>query len=203
MYLFRLIQTSLITLAEIEATAVIQRLADSGFHYHNLDHTRGVVGVTRLLAQDLGCDDHTTELLAIAAWFHDTGYDDMERHEMESARLAKEFLERNACSAVDIESVSAIILATNIHAEPQNLAEQIIRDADLHYLGVEDYYPRANRLRDEWEITQKRQLSDEEWYRLNLTFFNTHRFYTNAGEARFGQQKERNKKSIELKLAQL
>lgn len=191
-----MITTRLIQSAKEEASAIILNLSSQGFEYHNLDHTNEVVAATSRLATALKLSESDILLLTLAAWFHDTGYSDIEHHETKSAEIAERFLTDHGCDDDLKKKVRAIILSTKISESPSTLLEEIIRDADLHYLGATDYFERADRLRKEWELTLSRVLTDDEWHQLNLDFFHSHMFHTQVARDIFGPGKTQNQGRI-------
>ena len=44
------------------------------YTYHNLNHTIGVVKAVNILCEKENVSPADTEILSLAAWFHDTGY---------------------------------------------------------------------------------------------------------------------------------
>lgn len=108
-------------------------------------------------------------LLKTAAWLHDIGYIwDDKSHEERGCQFAKEFLPGWGFSIDEIDTICGMIMATKIPQSPNNLLEQIICDADLDYLGREDYFIISERLLD--ELKNSRELSPSEWKKIQLGF---------------------------------
>ena len=64
--------------------------------YHNFSHTSHVVNTVTDICLSESVDSDDQEILELAAWFHDTGYTrGFERHEEESVKIAKEFLQKH------------------------------------------------------------------------------------------------------------
>lgn len=183
---------NLISEARVQALDLIERLDQDIFLYHDRYHTEQVAHVAEQLCQDEGLKDEAIANLSIAAWFHDTGYTDLEQHEQQSSENAKTFLHTVNCDVRSIDCITKLIMATKISHQPQTKDEEIIRDADLHYLGLDNYSERANLLRREWEISLQRKLTDREWYQENIKFFESHNFYTKSAQARFDRTKAKN-----------
>jgi hypothetical protein len=70
-----------------------------------------------------------------------------------------------------------MIRATRIPQAPKNHLEQILCDADLDYLGREDFYEVGKRLYAEM---QERGLveTEREWNLIQKTFLENHRYHT-------------------------
>jgi predicted metal-dependent HD superfamily phosphohydrolase len=139
----------------------------------------------------LGKDD--TEILLIAAWFHDTGFaDTILLHEHSSSKYAEEFLEKEGFSQLRIQQIKNIILSTQATIIPQTLVEKLLKDADLSHVGSENYFQRLALLRKEWELTQQKVYSDNDWFKMNATFLKNHQFFSPAAEKLYSKQKEIN-----------
>ncbi len=185
-------ELNLISKARLHALKLIECLDQKTFLYHDKYHTEQVAKVGTALAADEGVSHKTQDHVTIAAWFHDTGYTNVAFHEQESTINAEHFLKLHSVDPNTLHQVCRLILATKISHVPVSLDEQIIRDADLHYLGLESYEERANLLRLEWERSLDRKLSDREWFLENIKFFESHRFYTESAKARFDHTKAKN-----------
>ena len=53
----------------------IQTSVPSEYIYHNLRHTNNVVKACREISDRYEISEDELEILELAAWFHDTGYD--------------------------------------------------------------------------------------------------------------------------------
>ena len=62
-------------------------------------------------------------------------------------------------------------MATKMPQRPKNLLQQIICDADLDYLGRNDFFILSEKLHKEF-IEYKIACNDEEWKNQGLLFFN-------------------------------
>jgi predicted metal-dependent HD superfamily phosphohydrolase len=147
--------------------------------YHNYKHTEDVVDSVKKLAakQNLSAED--TEIVTLAAWFHDTGF--IERsinHEDISIRIAEDYLKSINYSDENIAKVIGCINATRYPQLPQNILEEIIADADLFHLGTKDYYDKTELLRLEWERSENKKFTDLEWLKLNIDFLTGHKYFT-------------------------
>ena len=70
-----------------------------------------------------------------------------------------------------------MIMATKIPQSPKTLLEQIICDADLDYLGRDDFEPISNNLYKEF-LTFKIIPEDCIWDHIQIKFFESHRYFT-------------------------
>ena len=150
------------------------------FYYHNLDHTLDVCDATLRLAKLEGVDKHYTIILETAAVLHDIGMlDDYKEHEAASVKVAQTILPDFDYSQKEIDEISSLIMATRIPQDASTLGEKIICDADLDYLGREDFFMIAHRLRCEWNC-QGRIFSLKEWYTMQSSFLMKHHYFTRS-----------------------
>jgi HD superfamily phosphodiesterase len=179
----------------------ISRQLGDDFVYHNLSHTERVVAEAYAMARHYSVQGHEFDSLLLACWFHDSGHSpEPFGHEIIGMEIMRSFLALEDIEGFDAELAESLIMATIVDEEPTTLLEEIIKDADLHYLGLDDYSEKAELLRKEWEIVQDRKLSNSEWYNVNLQFFGSHRFYTDYAQKTYGPQKDQNRLEIEQKL---
>ena len=74
------------------------------------------------------------------------------------------------------------MLATKRFAAPENLLEEIIRDADYSHLGSELYWDRSSRIRQELLMTRHNFMPEEEWVEFELDFMLGHTFHTEVAQ---------------------
>lgn len=186
----------------IGSTFRAHQMADNT--YHNMTHTAEVVKAVIEISKAMNISDEDTELLQIAAWFHDLGYKDIcEGHEEISIEYAEKFLAENNYTKEQIDKVSALIKATHFPHTPKNELEQIICDADLQHLGTNDFEEKGDLLRKELEEKQGLRFTDEEWIEKNIKFFNQHKYFTPYAKSRFQTQKNINLLKLEKKLKKI
>jgi len=161
----------------------IFRLLRSGLDprltYHSAEHTEDVLRqVERIAAAENITDIRQLLLIRIAALFHDTGFlRTYKGHEKESCVIMLATLDTGLFTEAEIEMICGMIMATKIPQMPKNLPEMIICDADLDYLGREDFEEISNSLKDEF-LTYGVIKSGMEWDRLQVSFFNSHHYFT-------------------------
>lgn len=161
--------------------------------YHSLAHTQDeVVPATRRLARGLGVAGEPLKLLLTAAWYHDLGLiKDRVEHEAIGMAIARQALPQFGYTSRQIEQICAMIMATRLPQNPRTLLEEIIADADLDVLGREDFIARNAALRSEMAFFGF-SVSDIEWYRSQMYFFQRHHYFTSAARILRNRQKQRN-----------
>jgi predicted metal-dependent HD superfamily phosphohydrolase len=169
--------------------------------YHDLQHTITVAKATRLLSSEMNLSAEECEILELAGWFHDTGFVEVYTgHEEVSKRIAQEFLEKQNYPTEKIKQVQHCIEATLMGYEPQTLLQKILKDADFNNLGGHSYKKKAKALRHEWLVFFDEKHTDNEWLENNIEFWNGHQFYTQEGEALFGNAKDKNLKKLQKQM---
>jgi hypothetical protein len=151
---------------------------DSRLGYHNITHTLDVLEQAEVLAkQEKVTDKQDLLLLKTAAVFHDSGFLFVyKNHEEKGCEIASESL-RNVFSEDDIKKICGMIMATKIPQTPNTLLEQIICDADLDYLGRNDFEPISRNLYKEF-LTFKIIPEDMIWDHIQIKFFESHHYFT-------------------------
>lgn len=158
---------------------------DEHFSYHSLEHSLDVYDAAlRLCKMEKINNDRLELLIATAALYHDTGFTlgGYKDHEEAGCEVARKYLPELGYSNEDLDEISKLILATKLPQNPQTLQERIICDADLDYLGREDYYPISSQLKDEFSHFGIIK-TESDWLRVQINFFRSHTFFTNSAIA--------------------
>lgn len=174
----------------------------SVYFYHNFIHTTFTVNKAEEILRNTDVSEKDQEKVLLALWFHDTGYIECAKeHEEAGVKIAETFLMNENYPEKDIEEISQLILATKITYQPKNLLEKIVKDADCSHFASHDYNDISDDLRKEWELTNVRCFSNDEWNAGNLDMLkNKHRFYTDYAKQNWQPLKEKNIRKIEKKL---
>ena len=158
--------------------------------YHNYRHTTEVVDNVRKLSKKSGLSDEDTEIVTLAAWFHDSGFiKQCDNHEDVSIEIATKFLKEKNYPEEKLDKVIDCINATRYPTNPQNVLEEIICDADLFHLGTENYEDKTDLLRLEWEKSKDKIYTELEWLKLNIDFLTNHKFYTRYAKKNLEENK--------------
>jgi predicted metal-dependent HD superfamily phosphohydrolase len=162
---------------------IIQRLSglDARLTYHNLAHTLDVMEqAVRISVEESILDPRQLLLVKIAALYHDTGFLFTYRgHEEKSCEIARQDLAGTDLTADEVNTITGMIMATKIPQSPANLMEEIICDADLDYLGRDDYPPISDNLKVEF-LSYGIIGVDKDWDPLQIDFFEKHRYFTRS-----------------------
>lgn len=146
--------------------------------YHSVDHIKDVYDAAELIGKQENISDYDMKLLLTAAWYHDSGFlKGAKDHEEESCRIAKENLPNYRYTTEEIDKICGLIMATKIPQSPKNRLEEILADADLDYLGRDDFFNIGHKLYNELSIFGFINTEDE-WNRLQVRFLESHHYFT-------------------------
>jgi predicted metal-dependent HD superfamily phosphohydrolase len=146
--------------------------------YHGISHTLDVLHVCNLYIRREKIKREKAKLLRIGALCHDIGFTvSNQKHEKKSAKLAATLMSKYGFSKKQISIVKRLILATRIPQTPKTYLERILCDADLDYLGRNDYYEISNKLYQELK-TFEHIANKEEWREQQIQFLEAHNFHT-------------------------
>jgi tetratricopeptide (TPR) repeat protein len=167
-------------------------------NYHNLEHIFDVVNSAVTIAENEKITEEELKLLRLAAYLHDAGFiHSPKNHEEKGSEMAKEILPAFGLTSHQIEIISNMILATRIPQTPATHLEKILCDADLDYLGRDDFYDVGGKLLEELKglgIVE----TEREWNLVQKTFLESHRFHTQYSKT----VRETAKKQRQLEIAE-
>ncbi len=155
---------------------------DPSILYHSLSHTTDEVvqAVERMIVDEDVQNPEDQMLLTTAAYFHDLGYTEQHiDHEVASSRIAGEILPEFNYSPSQVQVIQSMIMATRLPQSPTNLLEEILADADLDVLGIENFFIRNLDLKQELALIGQRMI-EEKWYENQLQFLLNHRYFTRS-----------------------
>lgn len=162
---------------------ILQRMRnelDINLFYHNVSHVLDVVQAAEMIGTSEQINDLEMELLRVAALFHDAGFlVRAENHEQLGCDIVKDFLPGIGYTNHEITVICEIIMATRVPHNPKNLLEKIICDADLDYLGREDFFTTGYNIYREFRV--RNVVSDmRDWNELQVKFLSSHQYYTDT-----------------------
>ena len=149
--------------------------------YHGLHHTLDVLDAALKIAASENLSKEELRLLRIAILYHDSGFTTKYKdHEDKGCEMVRKNLPSYGYNHNEIETVCGMIAATKIPQTPHNLLEKIICDADLDYLGRDDFHKISHSLFEEMKIYN--HLHDErEWNKIQKKFLEKHHYFTEFG----------------------
>jgi predicted metal-dependent HD superfamily phosphohydrolase len=163
--------------------SVMQRLRfelNVKYLYHDCRHTEDVIRQVQEIGYRENVNQHEIALLKLAALYHDLGFL-VQRANHESAGVEL-FMQESIDSDISEEekqTVASLIMVTKIPQQPKTLLESIICDADLDYLGREDFPSIAEFLY--LELKACGEMNDRaRWNEIQLSFLGAHQYHTES-----------------------
>jgi predicted metal-dependent HD superfamily phosphohydrolase len=185
--------------------SVLQRLKDGlhkHYYYHDVRHTLDVIEQSQAIGKLEGVTERELEILKIAALFHDTGFLKVRSgHEQASIDFFQAIGGLSSLTYEDCDIITGCIRATHMPQNPMNQLECILCDADLDYLGREDFSLIGENLF--LEMSACGEMNDRfTWDNLQVKFLEAHNYHTPSNQSRRNAKKEENLKEVRLRVAQ-
>jgi uncharacterized protein len=161
--------------------AKLERDLPQDLFYHGVHHVLDVTwAALSIAAQESVTDSESLDLLKTAALYHDSGFiSTYKNHEEEGCRIASEVLPGFGYTAEQIRIICGMIMATKIPQNPQTHLEEIICDADLDYLGRDDFKTIGQTLFN--ELTHRGLVPNlETWNARQIEFLSAHEYKTDS-----------------------
>jgi ligand-binding sensor domain-containing protein/class 3 adenylate cyclase/predicted metal-dependent HD superfamily phosphohydrolase len=168
--------------------------------YHSINHTIDVTQAVERLAIMEGITDEDLFLLKSAATYHDAGF--VERYDSNEEigiKMARDILPKYGYTEKQLDIIDGLIKSTEIPQSPKTHLEQIMCDADLDYLGRDDFHVIADYLRRELREHGKLK-SDRQWDEIQIAFLNQHTYFTKSAIKLRQAKKEKHIREIEERL---
>lgn len=187
---------SKIPLIALEIIKQLGQELPKDLYYHSKHHTEDVIKECLIFAKHDALNQRETDLLIIAAAFHDSGFllchEDNEDIGAEKAALAMRT--DGTFSEKEIQEVSNCILSTKLNDDLSrnaltNLSKYLL-DADLGSLGREDMLEKTEQLAKEANQDLKTLLP------RTIILMETHQWLTPAAKKLRQSGKEKNLKKI-------
>jgi HD superfamily phosphodiesterase len=168
--------------------------------YHNVDHTMDVYTAAAAIGKVENINTWEMKLLLTAALYHDCGYLVRDKgHEEESCGIARDVLPSYSYNSNEIELVCGMITATKVPQTPKNLLEKILADADLDYLGRDDFFVIAHLLYT--EISNSGIVHNEDsWNQSQVLFIKSHQYFTETAANLREAKKQENMNTIKARI---
>ncbi len=162
---------------ELMISRLSNNLSDK-LYYHGVHHTLDVLEVCESRAEKEALSESEHVLLCTAAIMHDAGFlNVIQNHEQEGVSIARTLLPDFGYSEADVETIAGMIMATKIPQQPNSKLEQIICDADLDYLGRDDFYHIGGKLFKELKELGVVK-NEKDWDALQIKFLSGHTYHT-------------------------
>lgn len=168
-------------------------------YYHGVHHTLDVLDAALTIARSEKLSDEQLRLLRIAVLYHDAGFIKLyKNHEQYGCELARQYLPDFGFTQKEIKIICNLILATAIPQSPSNKLEKIICDADLDYLGRNDFEKIAHSLFN--ELKRYSFVSNEdEWDEIQKKFLENHSYHTKFSKEKRDPVKQKHLQNLKDK----
>lgn len=187
--------------AKAHITRRLKKELSKYLYYHSTEHIKDVYNAVKQIAASEGIKGENLKLLLIAAMYHDCGFMIQGKdHEKVSCDIVKETLPNFGFSAEQIKKICGMIMATRIPQTPQTHLEEILCDADLDYLGRDDFFFIGNHLFEELKA-YKIITTEREWNLLQIRFLEDHNYFTKTAIALRKPQKDLYLKQLKEKIS--
>lgn len=174
----------------------------SHLYYHNLAHTRYVMNAALQLAIAENIPEEDRNLLLSAALLHDTGFTKMViDHEDVSCDIAKKILPAYGYDATSIDVICSLIMDTKLPQKANTCLGKILCDADLYYLGTDQFFDIGEKLFKEMTALQL-ICSRDEWSELQVQFLSSHQYFTGAANRMLYEKKLANLFTLKARMRQ-
>jgi predicted metal-dependent HD superfamily phosphohydrolase len=186
---------------EHHVMGILKKNLSPSLAYHSINHTKDVVKAVERIALLEGVTDEGLFLLKTAAIFHDAGFiEQYDHNESIGARMAQEILPKYGYTEQHVKTIVELIHATQIPHKPINKLQEIICDADLDYLGRDDFEEIADKLRQ--ELTEMGKINArKEWDEIQVKFLNQHQYFTATSISSRQMKKQENLERVIERLA--
>ena len=161
--------------------------------YHCINHTLDVTQQCERIAVEEGIvNDRDLFILKVAALYHDCGFlETYSDHEKKGCDIFRTAALDFKFSDEEKDAVCKLIMATKLPQQPATLMEKIICDADLDYLGRDDFFAIGDTLRKEF-LKYKIVPDNNAWGKLQLNFLQNHRYHTYSSQTQREPVKKQN-----------
>jgi predicted metal-dependent HD superfamily phosphohydrolase len=169
----------------------------SHLSYHGHHHTVDVMEAVERIARHEDTSEENINLLLVAAAYHDAGFIySHENHEEKGCEIVRSILPNYGFDQKTIEKVCQMIMATKVPQTPTGELSDMLCDADLDYLGRDDFTPISTSLFN--ELKYLGIVKDvETWNRIQVKFLRQHFYHTEYGKALRQPKKEIHLKKLE------
>lgn len=187
-----------ILLMKSQVLSTLERELPAQLYYHNVQHTKDVCKAVELLCVYEGVQAEELKLLWTAALFHDTGFMfEYNNNEIHACSYARKILTVFRYPEEFISRVCQLIMATNLPQSPTCRLEEILCDADLDYLGRDDFFITALRLHREWSENSGKKIPIKDWYEMESKFMRNHKYFTLSAQKLRNHKKSKNFEQIQ------
>lgn len=147
--------------------------------YHSPSHTAYVIEQAVFIAQQENVNNEDLFMIRLGALFHDIGFiSHYKNHEELGCVIARDILKKYHFTSQEMDIVCGMIMATKIPQAPKTRNEKIVADADLEYLGTDQFKSISQLLFNEVHHLNP-EIDDAAFQRIQIDFLSKHTYHTN------------------------
>lgn len=162
----------------------------SNLYYHGVHHVLDVLSAAEMLGNEEKISEKEMELVRVAVLFHDAGFTvTPKNHEQIGCEMVQKNLPALGYSQDEINTICGMIMATMYPQKPKNHLEEIVCDADLDYLGRDDFFSIGNNLLKEMN-TNGSITTEADWNKLQESFLGSHHYFTKTANRLRNKKKQ-------------
>lgn len=164
---------------EMEVLHALEKNLPSYLTYHSVRHTQNVLADAIEIATYENVSSADLLKIKIAALLHDTGFmETYQNHEEASCIYTQKILSTYHIATEDILHICEMIMATKIPQSPKDQCGKILADADLAYLGTDQFGEISSLLFDELKHLNP-SFDQQTWNQIQIKFLTNHQYFTN------------------------
>jgi predicted metal-dependent HD superfamily phosphohydrolase len=186
--------TAYSTLLQESEAYIRQYFADKmpeKYVFHDLEHTLQTVAAVKVIGEGYELSERELCLLQLSMFFHDTGYTEGPPDHEERGCIVADHFFKGKLDAPDLDVIMGCIRATKVPQDPHNLYQKICCDADLSHLGMDIYWDRTGKLRQEFILARQNVMSEQDWVDFELSFMLQHEYHTEVAREMFNKRKSK------------
>lgn len=172
----------------------------SNCYYHSAEHTLDVLEQAEIVGHAQGLSEVELSIVRVAALFHDVGFVvGRKNHEEEGCKIFRDYSLGYDLLFDEMRQIEGCIMATKIPQSPSNLIESVLCDADLDYLGRNDFGKISDLLFKELIACGEIQTRDQ-WNEIQVRFLTNHAYHTNYSKNKRTEYLIKNLENVKLQI---
>ena len=186
------------------ANIEINRIINPAYVIHNWDYTEDLIQNAELIIQEEGTLEEVANIARAILLFYNIGYVVKPTAPITtSAKMAREFLQKNNFDETCIKEIEAGIIDINTTKALSSESMAIARDALNAYQGQKKILKHLEKSFEEYNITHEETINEVTWVSNEIEKMTHHRFVTESAQNNWGKRKEKNLNKLRRYLFEL
>lgn len=163
------------------------------FVFHNYNRTAKVARICDTLSIQSDLKKSEKVLLHLAALFIDIGYcHDSRNSATAGAQIARNYFSEKGLDETAVRVITESIEAIGYPQQPVSLVAQYLCDADMFYLGSNNFSLNSELLREETSRVARITFTDRDWIKEQLQVLEDHTYFTREARKLFKKRRRNN-----------